>query len=242
MSYTTDNNGRLCNQIIRNLAVSSIAKKHNLFVNYSSYDVIKELGIDLYIGDNKYDKVVDVNNNNYFDVLNVESLESNINPNGDYFQSEEITDFLVSHLRSPEIKKHIMETNKYNKRYNNNNDVFIHIRLGDVSQYNPGLEYYLHCLSLIKFDNLYITTDGAYSNIIQSITNKYPNAHLVYDSEVNTIQFGSTCKNIILSHGSFSALIGYVGFYSNVYYLHKEPVWCPLGMFTNKGWIPIETH
>ena len=51
MTTTTYNNGRLCNQIIRNLAVSFIAKKHNLNVNYANYDLISsQLVIDLFIG------------------------------------------------------------------------------------------------------------------------------------------------------------------------------------------------
>ena len=32
------------------------------------------------------------------------------------------------------------------------------------------------------------------------------------------IQFGSTCKYVILSYGSFSAFIGYISFFSKVYY------------------------
>ena len=47
MSFTI-NNGRLCNQIIRNLAVNNIAEKHNLYVDYVNNDKILELGIELY--------------------------------------------------------------------------------------------------------------------------------------------------------------------------------------------------
>jgi len=42
--------------------------------------------------------------------------------------------------------------------------------------------------------------------------------------------------NIVLSHGSFSAMIGYLSFFSNIYYPNYKPLWCPLEMFTNKGW------
>jgi len=45
---TTSNNGRLCNQIIRNLCVSLVAKKHNLFVIYNSYNKITKLGKFIY--------------------------------------------------------------------------------------------------------------------------------------------------------------------------------------------------
>ena len=36
MSFTTPFNGRLCNQVIRNLAVSFVAAKSDLKVSYSS--------------------------------------------------------------------------------------------------------------------------------------------------------------------------------------------------------------
>jgi len=49
MSFTTNNNGRIGNQIIRNLAVSFIAEKTDLKVNYSSNDLIDLLGISLFV-------------------------------------------------------------------------------------------------------------------------------------------------------------------------------------------------
>lgn len=51
MSKTTNCNGRLCNQIIRNLALSILAEKYDLYVEYSNYDNINnKLGIELFIG------------------------------------------------------------------------------------------------------------------------------------------------------------------------------------------------
>ena len=40
MSKTTCGRGRLCNQIIRNLSLSILAKKYDLYVEYSNYDNI----------------------------------------------------------------------------------------------------------------------------------------------------------------------------------------------------------
>ena len=55
MSITTTKNGRLCNQIIRNLALSIIAKQNNLHVIYSNFDNIhNKLGIELFTGNDKY--------------------------------------------------------------------------------------------------------------------------------------------------------------------------------------------
>ena len=63
----------------------------------------------------------------------------------------------------------------------------------------------------------------------------FKNVHLINYNEIDTIHFGSTCKNVILSHGSFSAIIGYMAFYSNVY-CYKNNTWCP-NIFIDKGFI-----
>lgn len=54
--------------------------------------------------------------------------------------------------------------------------------------------------------------------------------------EIHTIQFASTCKHIVLSHGSFSAVIGYLAFFSNVYYpAYGDTMWYG-DMFSIDGW------
>ena len=58
MSYTTYDNGRLCNQIFRNLALSIIAEKHNLYVEYANYELIKEIGIELFTGEKIHNETI----------------------------------------------------------------------------------------------------------------------------------------------------------------------------------------
>ena len=79
MSKTTVENGRLCNQIIRNLSLSMLAEKYDLYVEYSSYDNINnKLGIELFVGKQKYDKTVSINNNNYMNYFNY-NIKNNTN-------------------------------------------------------------------------------------------------------------------------------------------------------------------
>jgi hypothetical protein len=240
MSKTIYTNGRLCNQIIRNLAVSLIAKKQNLYVDYSNYNLIKELGIDLFIGKNKFNNTISVNDDNFFNTLELpeNSLESNIDANGSYFQTKEITNFLYSYLQIN--KESIINANQFNSEYNNN-DCFIHIRLGDVADKNPGLNYYLKALSKIQFDNLFIASDDVNHQIIKDILVKYPLAQIKKLDEKNTIQFASTKKYVILSHGSFSAVIGYLSFFSLIYYpkYEKCKIWYG-DMFSIPGWNCID--
>ena len=91
----------------------------------------------------------------------------------------------------------------------------------------------------MEYDNIYIGSDDFNHSVIQKIKSVYPKVIFIEKDPVETIQFGSTCKNIILSHGSFSAIIGYLGFFSNIYFMNKKCGWCPLDMFINKGFIPI---
>jgi hypothetical protein len=240
MSKTTEQNGRLCNQIIRNLAISLIAEKQNLYVDYANYKLIKELGINLFIGEHKFKNSKIINNDNFFNTLNLQenTLKSNIDGNSSYFQTKEITNFLYSYLHKN--KESIINANPLKDDYENNNDCFIHIRLGDVADKNPGLNYYLEALSKIEFTNLFIASDDIKHHIVKDICNKYPSAIIINGDEKKTIQTGSTKKYIILSHGSFSAIIGYLGFFSTIYYPKYNPkkIWYG-DMFSIPNWICI---
>ena len=114
----------------------------------------------------------------------------------------------------------------------------IHIRLTDAGAWNPGINYYLKAISTHTFDNIYIATDEKNHSFITHILNTYPNnTTLVEYDDINTLQFASTCKNIILSHGSFSACIGYLSFFSHITYPKYEDgkIWYG-DMFHINGW------
>jgi len=214
LSHT--NGGRLGNQIIRNLAVSLIAEKFNLHVTYSSPSSMEELGIPLFCGSNAYEETKPLTEKNYFSVYDSEMVEYNLNPNQSFFQTTNIIKLIYQYIQSK--KDSLMEKNKYKDRYSQNNDIFVHIRLTDVKKFNPGLNYYVHTIQQCPFHQLYISTDEPTHEIITQLQQLYPQAILMDSNEVDTIQWASTCKHIILSHGSFSSIIGYLSFFSDVYY------------------------
>jgi hypothetical protein len=157
------------------------------------------------------------------------SIKSNIKISGGncYFQTKEIINLIYNYLHSSKIKEGIISMNKYNERYNNNNDCFIHIRLGDVTKYNPGFEYYDKVISSLSYKStIYISTDDKTHDIVCRLKEKYNSIILDFD-EINTIQFGSTCKYVILSHGTFSSVIGYLSYFSEIY--------CPKVCYGGKG-------
>ena len=239
---TTVYAGRLCNQIIRNIAVSIVAKKHDLFVEYCNYELISdEFGIPLFIGTNKYDNVSNLTDDNFFEILNKDSIETNLYPMDNYFQTKDISSLIYQYLQT--IQTTIINKNKYKDRYNDNNDIFIHIRLGDVVCYSPGFEYYieaLHAIDTKEGSTIYIGSDTLSHPMINDLRTKYNNIELIDMGPTETIQFGSTCKHVILSHGSFSAFIGWISFFSDVYYpdYSRNVKWCG-DMFSIDKWHKI---
>jgi len=243
MTSTTGNKGRFGNQFIRNLAVSLIAEKYNLNVDYYNKDLFNRLGINLFSGINTYNNIQSLTDNNYFTIYNCDNLNYDLNPNDAYFQTKEFTNFLYNHLHKDIIKSNIIEKNPFNKRYNKNNDLFIHIRLTDADIWNPGITYYINAIKNINFDNLSISTDEPTHNIITLLLQLYPTARVFCFDEIHTFQFASTCKHIILSHGSFSACIGYLSFFSNIYYPEYEldKIWYG-DMFSIDNWIKLKVN
>jgi len=210
--------GRFGNQFIRHVATSIFAKKFNLQIKYQNTNGLDELGIPLFHGDIKYDKSLKLSSGNYMDLYNQENIDFNVQ-NSDYLQSQQITTLINEYLNSNVIMNIVMEKNKFKHRYQNNNDCFIHIRLGDMAHMNPGFDYYDHILSKLQFHQLYVATNDGGHPIITALKNKYPDLQMYSGNEYDTILFGSTCKNVILSYGTFSSVIGYLSYYSTVYHV-----------------------
>lgn len=210
--------GRLGNMFIQNMAMSFLAKLYNIPIVYSEHDKFTSLGLTFFTeGSNEYSETEVLNNQNYEFYL-----ENGPRPHT--FRAE----WQRAHIQIPSvaiaIRKSIEEQwtsivkrNVFRSRYNNNNDLFLQVRLDDAADQNPGLEYFERQIELLTFDNGYIATDSPDHEIVKTLWNKYKLTP-VSTNEVNTIKFGSTCKHIILSGGTFSWTIGVFARFSDVYY------------------------
>ena len=244
---TCGTNGRLGNQLFRNLAVSILAEIHDLYVEYSSHELIARLGIVLFVGSTRSgpDNPILLTDENYFELMNSEFVACSssfssfsLNANEAYFQSAEICRLLHNYLHSPSIQSRIVAANPFRDRYGTNNDVAIHVRLTDMAHNNPGIEYYLTALSRIPkkekeeeegkeeeeaertpttTTTIYICSDDISHPVVRDLVGEFPSGKvrvLAHVDEITTFQFASTCKTVILSHGSFSAMIGYLSFFA----------------------------
>lgn len=232
---TLKSSGRLGNHIIRNIALSLVAKKHDLFVEYSFFDAIKKLGIPLHIGTKNYNNMLALNEDNFLKILNQKNLTSNINCDEAFFQSREIIKLIHQYLL--ENRGRIQSENKFKK----NKDTFVHVRIGDIEDFMVSFSYYEQALSQINNKKIYISSDSPNHSLIKKILRLDYNIELISMNETDAIMLGSSCENIVLSHGSFSALIGLLSFSENVYYPKYEranTIWFG-DMFKDKNWKPI---
>ena len=233
--------GRLGNQIFRNIATSIIAEKNDLNVFYGSYDEIKSLGIQLFSGTKVNEQTILLTDDNYFEILQQTNLQCNLWPNENYFQTNAISCLIYRYIQQNHIRQNIMDINPFKERYNNNNDCYLHIRLGDQKFAIPNIAFYLRTLSLMQFNKLYISSDDLDDEYILELIKAYPNIEIIKYDQIKTIQFASTCRYIILSTGSFSAIIGYLSFFSKVYYPKYNEKLCTWGdMLTIPGWNQID--
>ena len=243
MTSTYGAGGRLCNHIFRNLCVSMIANKHDLHVVYEDcyHANMSQLGIVLFCGKTHHSYTKEVTDSDFFDVLNAETIDYNLDSLHSYFQTKDISLLLYNYLHQNSVRQGIIEANPFKDRLDSNNDCFIHIRLTDVENLSPGLPYYKKALSTLSFDILHIASDDLNHPVIHQIMDIYPNSRKVELNEVQTIQFGCTNKFLVLSPGTFSAIIGYLSAADKVLYPGVYQQWHG-DIFSIPGWTRVTEY
>ena len=137
-SYSFINNtnihkGRFGNLFFINMVLHFFACKYNLKCNYKYFNKFKILGIDFYVGKKIYDKNLLITEKNFLDIIKNHNESTNvIITNNVWFQDYDVCLYLKNFFNRSEIKKKIINNNLFKDRYNNNNDLFVHIRLGDI--------------------------------------------------------------------------------------------------------------
>jgi hypothetical protein len=230
-----------------------LAEKYDLVAEYSYWAKMHTLGITLYSGSRIFqeNRILDSDAKMEALLQEIESLGSgftldkNLMMQGDiYCQTREMTNRIYAFLRSERIRTEIIQANPFHFNYQNNNDIFVHIRLGDVADKNPGFTYYEKVLNSLEsngYDRIFLSSDSPFHPICQKIFKEFRNTSFVQFDEIQTIQYATTCRYVVLSHGSFSAIIGYLAFFSEVYYPAYDPAKIWYGdMFSVPGFQKID--
>jgi hypothetical protein len=204
-------NGRLGNKLLQNVGISVLSKKYNLVPEY--HDIVENnlIGLNLYFGKNKNSNFIEYYDDDLEKLLNqYTKIDNGINFNG-YFQNINLL------LENKNLVDEVI-TKREVKKYD---QVFVHVRLGDAKHHNFGISYYENILNSIFFNGGLISSDEPDDDMILKLSKKYK-LDIYNSSPIDTIMVGSEYEYRVLSGGTFSWWIGYLGNNDKVF-CHKTP-------------------
>ena len=213
---TTASNGRLGNQIIRNVAVSLIAERHGLAASYSSRDaIVDRLGIPLYeSGTLRFFNQRELDDENFGRMLAAPpgSVRFRLDADRAYFQTPEVCERVLALLASEAVRGSVQA-----RCAQHGISIVVHVRLGDVPQFSPGLDYFVKAVEGLSpgEGDIAIATDSPDHGTVRGLLARFPGrARLVRPEldEVDTLLLAAApdLDGLVLSGGSYSALLGYL--------------------------------
>lgn len=206
--------GRTGNLLLQNIALSIMSKKFDMKASYYEIPQANLLGFTLV----QRERVIESPAMKFFDadlmsLLSKESIDYGIQYDG-YFQVKE---FVLAYREDILSHFHLAYENP------DNNDVFVHVRLDDAQQHNPGLEYYRTALKSLNYDRGFISSDSPSHPTIQRLTAEFGLVPM-NGSPIELINFAKNFKHLVLSKGTFSWWMGFLS-QGNVIYAVGDPQW-----------------
>lgn len=213
--------GRLGNNLFQYVASLFFAKKYNLDFKtppgYSNSDwglLIKDYQINGIIGKG----TIEVNDDNFLTLLNMDNIEPQHYHFNGFFQLKE---FFTNY--EFEIKSLL------NINYKNidRDLVFLHYRIDDIGgdRRMLPLEYYIEALETTRFNGGYITSDSPNHPNCNYLINKYNLKPVHGLSPMNTIFLGKNFNKLILSEGTFSWWIGFLSRAESIICNKRDFLW-----------------
>jgi len=227
INNTNVHRARFGNLFFLNMCLSMFSQKFDLKCSYKNELEFNKLGIYFQNGRQIYKKNLLLTDYNFENVLESDISSRNIIINNSvWFHTNRFCKIIQTYFEKHNLFKNVRKSNLYKDRYNNNNDLFIHVRLGDVSDKTVCLQkYYTNMLEKQKFNRGFISSDSLNHPLCKKLIQKYK-LNVIDTSEVETIMFGSTCKHIILTGGTFSWLIAFFALSSShIFYPDLNDKW-----------------
>ena len=221
--------GRFGNNLFQYALAKILSKKYNQLIHNPLHNTI--------IDTNQSGRSIDfsqkfqITDDNFIDINNDKLFDSNIYIYG-FFQNRLMIKLL-------EENSHL-----FNHDANYIDNLFIHIRLGDLLHNKTSLiqnyEYYADTISDNIKDINYISTDSENHPMICRLI-KIFDLTLYNDTPENTIKFASKFTHKILSLGTFSWWIGFLGCNDKIFCPDPEiyPIWHG-DIFPIREWVAIK--
>lgn len=218
--------GRFGNHVFRNLFWHVVAERNNLYVEYERAEEIEQLlGWKLHRGrrgrlqhPSVYTSVTEAN---MMQVLTqTVPLDQQLYSHPEFYgQTREFCLFL----------RHYFEERLLYPRVNVQPDsVWVHVRLGDVAELNPGWSYYHSVLQQLTWVRGMVTSDSPEHEICQRLLTQYPQLTLAPKAwnETQLIRTALTHSHMVLSQGTFSWCMGFLAPRSTqIYFPRIKRVW-----------------
>ena len=192
--------GRLGNNFFQYFTALILSEKFNQSISNPLLNSIFKF--DFNKNSNIYENYLIINDDNICQALEGKNINKNIILDG-FFQNRLILEFLKSN-------KHLFLGEEKIKKGS-----FAHVRLGDNidDERYCKIEYYQKALQGLSGG--YISSDSPSHDIIKKLSDEF-NLEFFENSPEETIIFGSQFENKILSLGTFSWWIGFLGNQNNV--------------------------
>ena len=230
----SDAGGRFGNQFIRNIVCEHFAKKNNLKFKYGETEKMEKLGIHLFSGTETYEETLIITDD-IIDSLFNEGIFDTYAKNKNFlfwqhnYNANHIPHSWKSHLAPAWVQTPI--TAKFVANYIREYDappkkdaLFVHVRQGDIINTAVSFEYYDKAISQCSFKEGYIASDTITSSTCMRLIQKY-NLKVCEKSDIDTILFGITFNQHVLSGGTYSWLIGVLAQDSHVFYPTEKHNW-----------------
>ena len=225
--------GRTGNVLLQNVGLSVLSKYYNLkpfgYINLEYFKKInlkvnfegREVHPEQYLDDYTLTNFITVNE--YFD--------QGIVFDGGF----QLKDFLLKFRNEIRSSFDLQYTDSCN------DDLFIHVRLGDVQNHNPGLEFYRESIKSLKFNKGFISSDSPTHPMVQQLIDEFRLSQYTNSDPLETINFAKNFKNIITSKGTFSWWIAFLSQAENIIVPIGDAMWYgDIFVFDDWTYVPIK--
>ncbi len=209
----------MANRFFGNMVYSLLSEKYKLKAIYSREEEFEDMGFTFYKQDTEdltnRDICVELSNDTIIEYIKgnypIDRVQFPTVKPDSYYQTPAICYLFKDVFTDSTKRTSLREKNPFRERYGKNNDVFVHVRLGDVPQFCPSLAYFEKALENISFEKGWISSDSPSHPLVRTLIQKY-GLQLIPLPPHRTIQFANTCKHVVLSHGTFSWMMGFFAF------------------------------